>query len=383
MSTKQQLQTLVLHAGAPAEPYDGAVVTPIFQSATFVYDGAADYHDVRYIRLNNTPNHRVLHARIAAICGAEAALVTASGMAAISTTLLAVLRAGDHLIAQDCLYGGTRGFLEHDAAALGIETTFVPGDDLAAWTAARRQNTRAVYVESISNPLVQVPDLVGVAGFAREHGLTAVIDNTFTSPANFQPLARGYDLELHSATKYLSGHSDIVAGAVAGRSELVRAVARKLDHFGGCLDPHACFLLERGLKTLTLRVAQQNANTQALAELLAGHRSVARVLYPGLPTHPDHARARELFDGCGGVLSFEIDGDAAAADRLMRALTLAHVAPSLGGVETLVTRPATTSHAGMSPSARASAGITDTLIRVAVGIEATVDLLDDFAAALG
>jgi cystathionine beta-lyase/cystathionine gamma-synthase len=384
MSSNKKIETLAVHAGAPDHPIEGAVVMPIFQSATFVHEAGGSYEDVRYIRLNNTPNHRVLHARLAAICGGETALVTSSGMAAITTALLTVLRAGDHLVAQDCLYGGTRAFLERDAVAFGIETTFVTGGGLDSFSGALRPNTKAIYVEAVSNPLLQVPDLAALGHFARQRGLTSLIDNTFPSPVNFRPLEWGYDLELHSATKYLNGHSDIVAGAVVGAASLVRAVNAKAALLGGSLDPHACFLLERGLKTLALRVRQQNANAQALAELLEAHPRTTRVLYPGLPSHPDFERASALFSGgCGGVLALELDGDARDADAFMQRLQLAKVAPSLGGVETLVTRPATTSHAGMSPEARASAGIGDNLVRVAVGIEATSDLLDDFTRALG
>lgn len=383
MSSQHDQQTQAIHAGRPETLPEGAVVTPIYQSATFEYAGAENYHDLRYIRLNNTPNHNVLHARLAALAGAEAALVTGSGMAAITTAIIATLRSGDHLIAQDCLYGGTRAFLETDAVDLGIETTFVDGSDPASWEAARKSSTRAIYVESISNPLLQVPELSAVPRFAHKHGLASLIDNTFASPVNFQPLALGFDLELHSATKYLNGHSDIVAGAVMGGAEAVGRVAHKLDHFGGSLDPHACFLLERGMKTLSLRVRQQNRNAQALAQWLAARPEVLRVAYPGLPTDPGYARAQQFFRGSGGVLSFELAGTAATADAFMRRLELATIAPSLGGVETLVTRPSTTSHRGMTPEARAHAGISDSLVRLAVGIEATEDLIRDVQQALG
>jgi cystathionine beta-lyase/cystathionine gamma-synthase len=369
-----KLDTLLLHAGR--ESYAGAVCTPVFQSATFT--GDPDQQPI-YTRLNNTPNHALLHARLAAIAGAEAALVSASGMASVSTTLLSVLGAGDHLLALDCLYGGTNGFLRRLAPDLGIEHDFIGGNAPETWAALLRPRTRAVYVETMTNPMLEVPDLEAIVAFAREHGLVSIIDNTFASPVNFQPLALGFDLEVHSATKYLNGHSDICAGVVLGSAAHIKKIASRMDILGGCLDPHACFLLERGLKTLSLRVERHNANGAALAELLADHPAVASVRYPGLPDHPQHDRARRLFAGCGGVLAFEPRVDARA---LLDRLTLAANAPSLGGVETLVTRPVTSSHRGVSAADRARIGLTDQLVRVSVGIEAFEDLRDDFDRAL-
>ena len=234
----------------------------------------------------------------------------------------------------------------------------------------------------LTNPLLEVADLEAVVEFSRRHGLVSVIDNTFASPLNFRPLEHGFDVEVHSGTKYLNGHADIVAGCVIGTAEMVARIVHKLNHLGGTLDPHACFLLNRGLKTLALRVRQQNANGQALAEFLQGHQSVQRVNYPGLPDHPQHERASRLFEGCCGVVSFELSGGAPAAAELLRGLELAIVAPSLGGVETLVSRPALTSHAGVPPETRAALGITDGLVRVAVGIESIEDLCADFGRAL-
>ncbi|MFH1571888.1 MAG: aminotransferase class I/II-fold pyridoxal phosphate-dependent enzyme [Gemmatimonadota bacterium] len=382
MSLRQRrLQTELIHAGEPHPRVEGAIVLPVFQSATFASDGAGSYDEIRYLRLNNTPNHLALHQKLATICGGEAALVTASGMAAITTSLLSLLRAGDHLLAQDCLYGGTHTFLTEDAPDLGITCTFVPGDDPEAWRRALTPSTRLIYVETMSNPLLQVADLEAVPAFARQHGLVSAIDNTFASPVNYRPLEQGFDLELHSATKYLNGHSDIVAGCMVGSAELIGRIAHRLNHLGGTLDTHACFLLHRGLKTLALRVREQNAIGQRLAELLAGHAAVARVNYPGLTEHPQHARAARLFAGCGGVLSLELT-DRAAAHRLLEGLTLPVSAPSLGGVETLITLPAETSHSGLSPAERARLGIGDGLIRVAVGIEAAEDLCADFEQAL-
>jgi cystathionine beta-lyase/cystathionine gamma-synthase len=234
----------------------------------------------------------------------------------------------------------------------------------------------------MSNPLLQVGDLQAVTYFAREHDLVAIIDNTFASPVNFRPLDWGFDLSLHSATKYLNGHSDIVAGVVAGRAELVSQVTLRLNHLGGSMDPHAAFLLYRGMKTLALRVRCQNESALKIAHFLEEHPAIAKVNYPGLESHPRYQRARGLFDGFGGMLSFELKGGVSAAERFMRNTTLPIIAPSLGGVETLMTRPVTTSHSGMSPEDRQKLGISDSLIRLSVGIEDTEDLIEDFAQAL-
>jgi cystathionine beta-lyase/cystathionine gamma-synthase len=377
----KRIETKIIHAGEPKPRIQGAVAMPIFQSSTFEYEGQSSYHDIKYIRLNNTPNHAVLHAKLAALENAEAALVTASGMAAISTALLAVLSAGDHLLAQDCLYGGTHDLLTKDFAGFGLAYDFLHAD-ASLWEQQLRPNTKAVYVEAMTNPTLQVADLKAVVAFAKAHGLVSIIDNTFASPINFRPAELGFDLSVHSGTKYLNGHSDIVAGAVIGRADLVERVKHKLDHLGGSMDPHAAFLLHRGMKTLALRVRYQNDSALRLAQFLEGHPRVNRVNYAGLESHPQHARARDLFEGFGGVLSFAVTGDVAAAERVVQSVRLPIVAPSLGGVETLITRPATTSHAGMTPEDRARLGISDSLIRVSVGIEATDELIEDFDQAL-
>jgi cystathionine beta-lyase/cystathionine gamma-synthase len=377
----KRIETNLIHAGESAPRIGGAVTTPIFQSAMFEYAGEASYHDLGYIRLNNTPNHTSLHAKLAALEGAEAALVTASGMAAISTTLFTLLSAGDHLIAQNTLYGGTYDLITRDFPKLGIEFDLVDADDPASWEAKLRPNTRAIYVEAMTNPTLQVADLKSVVAFARRRGLISLIDNTFATPVNFRPIEAGFDLSLHSATKYLNGHADIVGGAVAGRKETIERIRHKLNHFGGCMDPHAAFLLNRGLKTLALRVRYQNESTLRIAQFLESRPEVAHVNYAGLETHPRHRRARELFSGFGGVLSFELRASAEQADRFMRSTTIPIIAPSLGGVQTLMTRPATTSHAGLSREERLSAGISDGLIRMSVGIEETGEIIEDLEAA--
>ena len=378
----KHLETKLIHAGEPEPLINGAVSMPIFQSSTYEYTGETSYDDLRYIRLNNTPNHVALHQKLAALENAEAALVTASGMAVISTTLLTILSSGDHFLAQECLYGGTHDFITRDLVALGISFDFIDCDDPDSWKAQLRPNTKAIYVETMTNPLLQVADLKAVVEFARAHSLLSLIDNTFASPVNFRPPEWGFDLSLHSCTKYLNGHSDIVAGAVIGRADLIEKITHKLNHLGGSLDPHACFLLHRGLKTLAVRVKYQNESALKIAQFLEKHPAVQNINYPGLENHPRHQRARDLFDGFSGMLSFELKGGVQAAERFMQNTTLPIIAPSLGGVEMLITRPATTSHSGMSLEDRQALGISDSLIRVSVGIEATEDIIEDFDQAL-
>ena len=380
--TYKHLETKAVHAGEPVPRIGGAVRMPIFQSAMFEYSGETSYHDLKYIRLNNTPGHVALHAKLAALENGETALVAASGMAAISTTLLTVLSPGDRLLAQDCLYGGTHDFLTAECAKLGIHTDFVSGDDPDAWQRRLRPTTRAFYVETITNPLVQVANLEAVVGFAQSHNLVSMIDNTFATPVNFRPLEHGFDLVLHSCTKYLNGHSDIVAGAVIGSRSWIERVMHRLNHLGGSLDPHACFLLDRGLKTLVLRVRHQNQSALRIARELQRHPAIVQVNYPGLESHPQHDRARALFDGFSGMLSFELDGGAKAADAFMKRTSLPIIAPSLGGPETLLTRPALTSHAGMRPDERRQSGISDGLIRMSVGFEAPEEIVEDLFQAL-
>lgn len=382
MKSYRRIETQLVHAGTPEPRILGAVAMPIFQSANYEYAGESRYDDLRYIRLNNTPNHLALHRLLATLEHAPDALVAASGMAAISTTLLTLLAAGDHVLAQNCLYGGTLDLLRNDFPRLGIERTFIDADAPGSWGAALRPNTRVIYVEAMTNPLLEVADLAAVVAFAREHALVSVIDGTFASPVNFRPLDLGFDLVVHSATKYLNGHSDIVGGAVAGSSELIARITQRMNHLGGTMDPHAASLLHRGLKTLALRMRQQNASALAIAAFLRDHRAVARVNYPGLESHPRHARARELFAGFGGMLSFELDGSTERAVRFMQRVQIPIIAASLGGVETLLIRPAVSSHAGMTGEQRRQLGIPDRLIRMSVGIEATEELIEDLAQAL-
>ena len=372
-------ETLLIHGGEPETPHHGAVVPPIYQSSTYLYQGSVDdYGAVRYIRLSNTPTHGILHAKLAALEGGESALVFASGMGAISNALLAVLGSGGHLLHQDCLYGGTHSFVAEDLPSLGHRATALPpGSGPADWIKLLTPQTRAIYVEAITNPLMEVMDLQPVVDFAREHGLISMIDATFASPVNFQPLPFGFDLSIHSATKYLNGHTDIVAGCVAGKAELVERIRKISLHFGASLDPHACFLLHRGLKTLALRVRAQNESALAIASWLESSSLCKAVHYPGLKSHPTHQNASRYLRGFGGMLSFEVQGEAREAQAFIDALEIPYDAPSLGGVETLVTRPATTSHASVPRAERERLGIGDGLIRMSVGIESTADLIAD------
>ena len=377
------IDTVAVHGGERRPGLFGSVVFPIFQGTVYGVEPGTGYHDIRYIRLNTTPTQQYLHDKLAALDRAEAAVATASGMAALTAALMTLLRQGDHVLAADCLYGGTHDFVTQHAEALGWKYTFVDAQRPETWAAAVRDETRLFLVETIANPLMRVARLTDVVAFGRAHGLTTLIDNTFATPVLLQPLDLGFDLVFQSATKYLNGHSDIVGGCVTGRRELVERVRHTLNHLGGSLDPHTAFLLARGIKTLALRVRAACANAERLAHVLAAHPKVAAVNYPGLKSHPDHSHARELLrGGFGGMLSFRLRGSIEAADRLLAALAIPWVAPSLGGVETLITRPAATSHAGMDPADRARIGITDDLLRVSCGIESPEDLEADFRQAL-
>jgi cystathionine gamma-synthase/cystathionine gamma-lyase/cystathionine beta-lyase len=375
-----RFDTLAVHGGELVPGPEGSVVFPIFQGTVFTSEPGEGYHEIKYHRLNTTPSQKYLHGKLAALEGADAAVATSSGMAAVTTILHTLLGKGDHLLVSDVLYGGTHDFVSGNAERLGWEYTSIDPQAPDTWEV--RPNTKAILVETITNPLMRVGRLRDVVTFAREHGLVSVVDNTFASPVNFRPVVAGFDLVFNSATKYLNGHSDLVAGSVAGSVELVEKVRHTLNLYGGSLDPHAGYLLARSLKTLGIRVRQQNANALALASFLSSSPKVAAVNYAGLPDHPDYAHASELLNGFGGMLSFRLAGGVAAAEVLLSSLTLPAVAPSLGGVESLITRPAVTSHAGMSPEDRTAAGITDDLLRLSVGIEDEEDLLADFAQAL-
>jgi len=380
--TYKHIETKLIHAGEPDPLINGAVSIPIFQSSTFEYSGQTSYHDLKYIRLNNTPNHIALHQKLAALENAEAAVVTSSGMAAISTTILALLSSGDHFLAQEGLYGGTHEFILKDLSALSISFDFIDGDAPQDWQGKLCSKTKAVYVETMTNPLLQIADLKAIVEFAKSNNLISIIDNTFASPINFRPPELGFDLSIHSCSKYLNGHSDIVAGAVIGRRDLIEKIIHKLNHLGGSLDPHTCFLLHRGMKTLAVRLKHQNKSALEIARFLENHQAIEKINYPGLESHPGYLRACDLFDGFSGMLSFELKGGVEAAERFIQDITLPIVAPSLGGTESLITRPVTTSHSGLSSEDLQKLGISDSLVRISVGIEATEDIIEDFKQAL-
>ncbi len=375
------LTTDSIHAGSPRPRVGHAVVTPVFRSSTYEYHGE-NYHDVGYLRLSNSPNHRVLHERIAGLEGSEDALCTGSGMAAISSALLTVLSAGDHMLVQDCLYGGTTSLLHNLFPRWGVSHSAIDPQAPDSWEAMLRPTTRVIYVETLTNPLVQLADLEAVARFAREHDLVSVIDNTFASPANFRPAEHGFDLSVESCTKYMNGHNDLVAGSVAGSADLIQRIKHTLDHLGGTLAPDCCFLLERGLKTLALRVGHQNASAMEIARFLEAHPAVPKVHHPSLESHAQHERASRLLDGFGGMLSLELADGIEAAERFLAALTLPTVAVSLGGAESLIVRPAAATHGSLSAEERARSGVTDELIRFSVGLEGTADLIADLDRAL-
>ncbi len=377
------LHTKAVHAGEPDPRPAGAAVAPIYQSSTFVFGGDSSYDDVHYARLSNTPTHDTLHAKLAALENAEAALVTASGMAAISSSLFAFLKQGDHVLVQDSLYGGTHMVVHGDLPALGIEVSVFNAAAPETLAGLIRPNTKVIYAETISNPLVRVGELDAIAAFANEHGLVSMIDNTFASAVNFRPAEHGYSLSLHSATKYMNGHTDLIAGAVIGRADHVETVRHRVNHLGGSLDAHACFLLHRGVKTLPLRMERQQKSAMQVAHALERHANVEAVHYPGLESSASHAAAARLLDGYSGMLSFGVAGGKQAAHEVQRQLQIPLAAPSLGGLETLVTLPAETSHVGMTPAERTAAGVTDGLIRVSIGIESADDLVADFEQALG
>jgi cystathionine beta-lyase/cystathionine gamma-synthase len=355
------------------------VVAPLVASATF-YNEPEPTGEVLYARYANTDNHGRLATKLAALEGAEAALVVGSGMAAISLAVLTFAGAGDHVVAADSLYGGTLTLFDRELPRLGIRTTFV--DPTGDWDAAVRPETRLLFMEIPVNPTLRVPDPRPVARVARARGLPLVVDATFATPINFRGIEHGVDVVMHSATKYLGGHSDLVAGVLAGGAAAMETARERLKSFGPNLDAHAIWLLDRGIKTLAVRVERQNATALELAAWLEGHPAVEAVFYPGLESHPDHAVARELMRGFGGMLGFVVRGGDEAARRVMERFEIVAMAPSLGGVESLASMPRYTSHAALSAEERRARGIPDGFIRLSVGVEDAADLRNDLDAAL-
>ena len=382
-------RTVAVHGGERRPGPEGSVVFPIYQGTVYEVEPGTSYHDLKYIRLNSTPSQRYLHDKLAALEGAEAAVATSSGMAAVTTISCSASCAhadADHLLASDCLLaGGTHDFLTGHAADLGWSYSFVDAGRPQTWEAARTERTKVFLVETITNPLMRVGLLDQVADFGRREGVVTVIDNTFASPVNFRPLQAGFDVVFHSATKYLGGHSDLVAGAVMGSADLIERVRRTLNHFGGFRSTRHAEASSWLAGHQDPRAAGAGAERQRPGACPVPGRPPPRSprsTTPGLVSHPDHAHASKLLSGFGGMLSLRLHGGERAAQALMDAVTLAYVAPSLGGVETLVTRPAATSHAGMSREDRDRLGITADLIRVSSGIEGTQDLIGDFVQAL-
>jgi cystathionine beta-lyase/cystathionine gamma-synthase len=374
------LATQVLHAGDGVHAAGDPVVSPLVQSVNYVQEPGSD--DLMYTRYANTPNADRIQRRIATLEGAEEALVLSSGMGATACGLLALLRPGDHLLASQYIYGGTHRLITEEFQQMGIDVTLVEPFEPRAWRRRLRKETRAIFIESPVNPTCRVLDMRGVSLLTKELGIALVVDSTFASPVNFRPLEHGADVVIHSATKYLNGHHDVLGGVVCGTAPYIEEVRQKEIVWGQTPDPFACWLLERGLKTLDVRVQRQNESAQEIAEWLEGRKDVRRCHYPGLASHPDHAVAVDQLDGFGGMLAFELNGGARAADRFAKRLKLARYAASLGGVDTLVSEPRFSSHARMSAEQRAQIGIPDGFIRLSVGLEDVNDIMADLEQAL-
>ena len=370
--------TSAVHAGCPAPRPGQPVVQPIVRSSTFYWSGPSDGVDLRYSRYGNNPNQISVAAKVAALEGTEAGLALASGMAAISSTILAAADAGDHVVASRHLYGATHALLAHELPRRGITTTFVDPGDPAAWGAALTPRTRVVLIELPTNPTLRVFDIGPARRAARSAGAILAADMTFATPVNIRAAEHGVDAVIHSATKYLGGHSDLIAGVVAGSRPLIEGVAKMMKLYGGSIDPQAAWLLERGMRTLPARMERHNRSAHALAEWFTGVEGVRQVLYPGLPSHPDHERAVRMLRGCGGMVSIVLNGGGEAADRFCSRLRLAVPAPSLGGVETLVSQPRHTSHVDLTSEEREALGIPDGFVRISVGLEDLEDLKADF-----
>lgn len=382
------MATRAIHGGEEKHGIGAPVATPIIRTSTFTFSSTAEMKRWAqgrskayiYTRYGN-PTLTVAEEKLAALEGAESAVVTASGMAAISSALLSVLKAGDEVIATRQLYGGSYRLMRDIFPRLGIRVHYVE-NDLAGIERLVNKNTSVLYTETPTNPTLRLVDLRKAAAFARRQKLVSIVDNTFASPVLQRPLALGFDMTVHSATKYLGGHSDLIAGAVTGSQKLMAAVRQMIIYLGGSMDPEVGFLLIRGIKTLVLRVERQCKNALAVATFLEKHPKVARVHYPGLKSHPDHALAKRQMSGFGSMLAFDMKGGVGAARRVCDRVRVFLLAVSLGGVESLVALPLYTSHYKMSAKELASAGISPSTIRVSVGLEDPRDLIDDLRQAL-
>jgi cystathionine gamma-synthase len=380
---------MAVHAGEPRPKPGHSLATPIMQTATFTFANSQEIKDhfdgkidrIEYGRYGN-PTQRMAEAKLAALEGAADCLLFSSGMAAVTTALFAMLSRGTHVVVTDDSYRRTRQFLNQTLHRYGIEVSTVPAGDYDALEDAIRPTTRVLVSESPTNPYNRIVDLERFATIGRRHRVKTLIDATFATPYNQRPLEWGVDVVIHSATKYLGGHNDLMAGAVLGSRDVVGAIRGLQGVTGAVVDPFAAYLLVRGLKTFALRVERQNANAQALAEFLASHPRVAAVHYAGLPSHPEHDVARRQMRGFGGVVSFEVRGDLDAASRVVDACRIPYIAVSLGGVESLIEQPAIMSFYELTTEERLGIGIKDNLIRYAVGIEDADDLIADLAQAL-
>jgi cystathionine beta-lyase/cystathionine gamma-synthase len=376
-----ELATLVVHAGNEGREVDTPVVHPLVQSVNFIQEIGSG-SGLRYPRYGNAPNAEVVQRRVAALEGAEAAVLLASGMGAVACSLLALLRPGDHLIASSRIYGGANALFTKEFVGLGIQVTLVDPMESRAWRKKLRKETRAIFLETPVNPSCRVIDLRPVSYVTKEEGIALVVDSTFASPINLRPLEHGADVVVHSATKYLNGHHDVLGGVVCGTASYVEEVRQKMMLWGQAPDPFAAWLLDRGLKTLDVRIRRHNENAMRVAEWCVDQKEIRAVHYPGLPTHPDHEVAKSMLDGFGGMMAIELSGGARATEKFVRRLKVFRHAPSLGGVDSLVSEPRFTSHAHLSAEARANAGIPDGFLRLSIGIESANDLIRDIDQAL-
>ena len=367
--------TKCVHGGGWRDEAVGAVTTPIYTSSSYRINRESS--DICYPRYYNLPSQKAVAGQLAGLENGEVALAVASGMAAITTTVLALVSSGDHVVIQNDVYGGTFHFATSELQRFGIDVSLVKSEAVSDFEKEVRDHTRLILFETPTNPLLKIVDISQLTAMARDRGLRTIMDNTFASPINQTPLDLGVDVVVHSGTKYLGGHSDLCCGVIVTSREIMEAVREAAINLGVVLGPWECSQLERSIKTLGLRIRQHNKNAQAVAEFLAGHPRVKEVHFPGLGSHPGHGIASKQMSGFGGMVSFEPYGDADTAHRIVDGLQLFTHAVSLGGVESLVCFPAQTSHAKLSPEERRSIGITDSLLRLSVGIEDTADLLAD------
>ena len=378
---KMGLSTTAIHGGETRPVAGMGVTAPIVQSVNYVQD-AGSSEGLLYTRYGNTPNAERVQKRLALLEGGEAALVLASGMGATACSMLALLRSGDHLISSSWIYGGTRKLFTEELMGMGIEVSFVNPQEARAWRKALKKNTRVIFLESPVNPTCRVIELTPLQSLAQAEGIAFVVDSTFASPINFRPIEHGVDVVIHSATKYLNGHHDVLAGVVCGNEPFIDEVRRKMMVWGQAPDPFACWLLERGLKTLDIRIRRQNENAMRVAQWCSDRPGIARVHYPGLPGHPDHEIAKSILDGFGGMMAIELEGGGEATLRFVGKLQLFTHAASLGGVDSLVIEPRYSSHEHLTPAERQRIGIPDGFLRMSIGIENAEDLIADIEQAL-